>query len=137
MALPFVIAYIENENGEVLIGKQPNKKEKPLPNFWDVPGGKLKSNESPELGITREVKEETGFDIFELELVCIYHNYPEVFHKEYKSDIPSIAICYRASVTGDFKPTEMNFFKFRKKQAIKKLKLTPWTKHLLETMSAI
>ena len=38
-------------------------KDKILPNFWEFPGGKIKTNESPDDTIVREVKEELSLEI--------------------------------------------------------------------------
>ncbi len=47
--------------GKVLISLRPEKKI--LSNYWEFPGGKIKSNEMPEDAIIREVKEELSIDI--------------------------------------------------------------------------
>ena len=47
--------------GKVLISLRPEKKS--LPNYWEFPGGKIKSNEMPEDAIIREVKEELSINI--------------------------------------------------------------------------
>ena len=47
--------------GKVLISLRPEKKN--LPNFWEFPGGKINTNESPEDSIIREIKEELSIDI--------------------------------------------------------------------------
>ena len=47
--------------GKVLISLRPEKKI--LPNFWEFPGGKINTNESPEDSIIREIKEELSIDI--------------------------------------------------------------------------
>lgn len=36
------------------------------PLAWDLPGGELECGEDPIIGITREIKEETGLDVMEL-----------------------------------------------------------------------
>jgi len=54
------IIIINNEK-KLLIAKR--KPDKPMPNKWEFPGGKLEKNESlPECGI-REIKEELDIDI--------------------------------------------------------------------------
>ena len=47
--------------GKVLISLRPEKKI--LSNYWEFPGGKIKSNEMPEDAIIRVVKEELSIDI--------------------------------------------------------------------------
>ena len=47
--------------GKVLISLRSDNKI--LPNFWEFPGGKIKTNESPDDAIVREIKEELSLDI--------------------------------------------------------------------------
>ena len=47
--------------GKVLISLRPEKKF--LPNFWEFPGGKIKTNETPDDAIVREIKEELSLDL--------------------------------------------------------------------------
>ena len=47
--------------GKVLISLRPE--DKILPNYWEFPGGKIKTNESPDHAIIREIKEELTLDI--------------------------------------------------------------------------
>ena len=57
-------AFILNSKGELLVvrrGKEPAK------DTLDLPGGFVDNNESGEQGIIREIKEETGLDIKEVE----------------------------------------------------------------------
>lgn len=51
---------------KLLVFSEDNKKVflvKTRHNYWDLPGGHLKFEETPESGLTREVKEEIGVDI--------------------------------------------------------------------------
>jgi 8-oxo-dGTP diphosphatase len=50
------------KDGKILILKR-SKKEKFMPGFWDLPGGKVSFGESPEDAIVRETKEETNLDV--------------------------------------------------------------------------
>ena len=47
--------------GKALISLR--SENKILPNFWEFPGGKIKTNESPDDAIVREIKEELSLDI--------------------------------------------------------------------------
>ncbi|MGD8442991.1 MAG: NUDIX domain-containing protein [Desulfobacterales bacterium] len=57
-----------NETGQILLFLRDNKPDLPYPNMWDVPGGHVEANESPEKCIIREMKEEMDLDIDEFEL---------------------------------------------------------------------
>lgn len=49
-------AIIENENNEIFCAlRGPNMS---LPNYWEFPGGKIETGESPEEALIREIKEE-------------------------------------------------------------------------------
>ena len=67
-------AFILNSKGELLVvrrGKEPAK------GTLDLPGGFVDNDESGEQGIVREIKEETGLDIQEVEyLFSIPNVYP-------------------------------------------------------------
>ena len=55
-----VVALIDWQ-GKVLISSR--SENQILHNFWEFPGGKLKTNESPDDAIIREIKEELSLDI--------------------------------------------------------------------------
>lgn len=40
-------------------------------NLWGIPGGKIKSNETSEAALRREMKEETGLDIHDIQFVMV------------------------------------------------------------------
>ncbi|RLI98177.1 MAG: hypothetical protein DRP00_02505 [Candidatus Aenigmatarchaeota archaeon] len=52
------------KDGKVLLGK---RNEEPGKNTWSLPGGKLEFGETFEVCAKREVKEETGLDVDDLE----------------------------------------------------------------------
>ncbi|PID77777.1 MAG: hypothetical protein CSB21_03525 [Deltaproteobacteria bacterium] len=70
-----VCAGVAFNNGNILIAK---RKKSPFKNFWEFPGGKIEKNESPELCLKREIKEELSVDI---EIISFLHqkihNYEE------------------------------------------------------------
>lgn len=129
MVLPFVVALVENKAGAVLLGRQPNKPHKPYPGFWDLPGGKLEPNETPEECIIRELKEETGFEVAGLELLDVFHNPGNDLRC--KNGVPGLGICYKAEVTGDFKPAEMDNMHWVSRKELKTLQLVPWAEWFL------
>ena len=51
-----------NSNNEVLLLLRDDKPEIPFPNMWDIPGGKVEENETPEQTIYREMNEELGLE---------------------------------------------------------------------------
>jgi 8-oxo-dGTP diphosphatase len=55
-----VTAGIVARGGRVLICQRPAGK--PLSGYWEFPGGKLEKGETPEAGLTRELREELGFE---------------------------------------------------------------------------
>ena len=57
-----------NEKEQILLFLRDNKPDLPYPNMWDVPGGHVEVNESPEQCIIREMKEEMDLDIDEFGL---------------------------------------------------------------------
>jgi len=52
---------IINEDKELLVAKRSS--DKPMPNKWEFPGGKLEENETLEACGRREIKEELALDI--------------------------------------------------------------------------
>lgn len=69
-----VRTYLFNENKIVVI-KYSNKENK---DYYDIPGGKIEENETNVNAAVREFKEETGIDVFNLNLVGnLIVEYPE------------------------------------------------------------
>ncbi|MEI8270208.1 MAG: NUDIX domain-containing protein [bacterium] len=61
-----VFAIITNEQNQILLCLRNDS------DLWNLPGGGLESGETPWQGVTREVKEETGFDVEVEKLLCVY-----------------------------------------------------------------
>ena len=69
-----VAGLIENLQGEILLIKRNNKGTSP--NFWEDAGGKLLQSEKPDVGLKREIREETGLtDIEIVKPLTVFHNY--------------------------------------------------------------
>jgi mutator protein MutT len=76
---------ILNKKGQVLLGKRhpdPDKADSAFRSAgeWSLPGGKLDWGENFEEGARREVKEETGLDIDEPELISVHNCMNEHAH---------------------------------------------------------
>lgn len=75
---------------------------------WDLPGGKIHGIENPEFTLKREVKEETGLDISNIELL-------KVVNQKF-NNVDVIVILYTALINNDnainisFEHFEYNFF---------------------------
>lgn len=70
---PVAAAFIR-QDGHVLIGKRPPKKD--LSGLWEFPGGKIEPFETPQLALQRELVEELGIhaQIGPLRLATSYAN---------------------------------------------------------------
>jgi len=93
---------IFNESGQVLLVKHFYSRE------WYLPGGAMKSNETPEIAIIRELKEECGIEnLMDLKLLQIYEN---LF--EYKRDTIYLfsANCVPALVQFNLEIEKFSFF---------------------------
>ena len=56
-----VTAAILIHQNKILIARR--KDNDPLAGKWEFPGGKIEQNETPQQGLTREMKEEFGIDV--------------------------------------------------------------------------
>ena len=106
------VAIIVNEKDEVLVLKRPDF-VKWAPNKWGLPGGKIESGETPLQAATREVKEETTLDVFDLELSDPFLEEPVVAYHTRK---------YKGEVQLDFEHTD---FKWASRKILLTLELAP------------
>ena len=58
---PQVAVGVICRHGLLLAAQRPD--EKPLGGYWELPGGKLEANESPEEALRRELAEELGIKV--------------------------------------------------------------------------
>jgi 8-oxo-dGTP diphosphatase len=69
-----VAAVIEREGRRILIGQRRRGDTSPLK--WEFPGGKLRSDEQPEEGLARELREELGVEMTScVEIGRVRHSY--------------------------------------------------------------
>ncbi len=89
-----VVGIIRNDLGDVFIAKR--QKNQFMPDFWELPGGKVERNESHHVALKRELFEETGIKVIKCSLTqTIHQQYPDktinlsVYKIEEYSGIPS------------------------------------------------
>jgi ADP-ribose pyrophosphatase YjhB (NUDIX family) len=68
---PTAAALVLNERGEVLLGR---RNSAPFQGWWDIPGGFLEAGEHPDLGVRRELQEETGLEIDTLQFLGLFQD---------------------------------------------------------------
>lgn len=69
-----------NQNDKFLLLIR-NSDDKSRPGDYDIPGGSLKNGETYDIGLQREVKEETGLEIVNVEPILIKTSYSETDDK--------------------------------------------------------
>jgi len=60
-----------NSQREILLFLRDDIPHIPFPNIWDLPGGHVEPDETPEECIVREMKEEMGLDIKDYQLFSV------------------------------------------------------------------
>lgn len=103
-------------------------------NKWGIPGGKIKFGEKSEVGLRREIKEETNLKINKIEFVLVQDC---IHSKEFYRDAHFVLLNYTCRVVG--KPNvklnhEAQEFRWLKLADAKKLKLNKPTKILIEAV---
>lgn len=70
------VAILRRADGLVLLAERPAGK--PWAGWWEFPGGKIELNETPELALKREISEELGIEITQINpwIIRTFH-YPE------------------------------------------------------------
>ncbi len=69
---------LQQPNGDILMTQRPG--DKTWSGYWEFPGGKIESNETPLEALTRELKEEINISISQAKhLIDITYEYPKRF----------------------------------------------------------
>jgi 8-oxo-dGTP diphosphatase len=88
-----VAAVIEDPAGRILLCQQSQGHR-----LWGLPGGKIRTGESPLHAVVRDIREETGTDIEVVDLVGLYHLTGTV----YDDDLPDVLVhVFRARLDGE------------------------------------
>ncbi|MDD5141487.1 MAG: NUDIX domain-containing protein [Verrucomicrobiales bacterium] len=129
MPLSTVGALIFNSKGEVLMIRTHKWSNK-----WGIPGGKIKFGETSEAALRREIKEETGLKVTDIEFVLVQDC---IHSKEFYHDAHFVLLNYTCRATGkpDVKLNhEAQESQWLKLAGAKKLKLNKPTKVLIEAV---
>lgn len=75
LAIPVSLAFITNADQHVLITQRGQKTD--MGGYWEFPGGKIESQETPEEALKRELFEELGITIHKPRFITeLLHEYP-------------------------------------------------------------
>ena len=107
-----------NEANEILLSKIPNNKH--LAGFWEFPGGKVESGETPEGALIREIKEELNIDINDKCIAPL--SFSEFDYKEFQL-LLLLYVCRRWE--GEPISMENNELKWVKPNMLRKYKMPP------------
>lgn len=77
---------LENREGKVLLQLRDNRPDILFPNVWGTFGGEIEDGETPEMAITREIREETGYELHDPEYVDTFLYESRVIHIYRKVD---------------------------------------------------
>ena len=104
--------------------------DKSMPFLWELPGGKIKANESPETALCRELYEELDVRIDKLlPLTFISHSYPS-FHL-----LMPVYICRKWE--GSIKSKENQKIRFFKKEELGNINMLKADKLLIKLLEKI
>lgn len=121
------LCYIQDKDKYLMIHR--NKRDNDLfKDFWNGIGGKLKINESPEEGVIREAKEETGLTISNPKLkgVITFPNNHDTEETWY------VFVFIVTEFKGDLKENEEGTLKWVPIKEISKLNIQNADRHFLE-----
>ena len=107
-----------NDADEILISKRP--KNKHLAGFWEFPGGKVETNEVPEIALIREIKEELDININKKCIAPL--SFSEFDYKEFQL-LLLLYVCRRWE--GEPKSMEQNEIIWVKPNMLRKYKMPP------------
>ena len=107
-----------NDVNEILLSKRP--KNKHLGGYWEFPGGKIETDETPGQAIIREIKEELNIDINNKCIAPL--SFSEFDYKEFQL-LLLLYVCRRWE--GNPISMENNEFKWVKPNMLRKYKMPP------------
>ena len=67
--MKIIIGFIENSEGQILVTRR--ALNTPMGGYWELPGGKIESFESPQAALVREIKEELNLDVLSCQNIAV------------------------------------------------------------------
>jgi len=121
-------AALIDQNGRILVQKRPEGK--PMAGLWEFPGGKVEAGETPEAALVRELAEELGIDVKELDIE------PVIFASEAVEDQHLILLLYICRKwTGHIQSAESLDIQWLPVEAIQGLPMPPADGPLVQKLS--
>ncbi|HLD04797.1 MAG TPA: NUDIX domain-containing protein [Candidatus Nanoarchaeia archaeon] len=77
---PQCVLLLQNNEGKILLQLRDDKPEIPYPGCWGTFGGQIEEKETPEEAITREIREETSYELTDPEYIG---NFPFENYNQY------------------------------------------------------
>jgi 8-oxo-dGTP diphosphatase len=112
---------------KVLIGKR-LKSKKTYAGFWDVFGGHVENNETPEEAMKREVKEELNIDVIEYKFFYLMKNDLDPTSKKIYNHYMFIVTGWK----GLIRNLDAEALEWVSKEDLGKFKFSPGLKYILE-----
>ena len=133
-----VSAIIENNKGEILIGKKHSNKGVYL-DAWHIPGGGIEEDERIEEGLKREIREETNLEITDIEPIHFSDDITTRLQDDKTEEIQMIFLEFKCKAkTENFSPSDdLETLKWIPKTEIKNYSLTPPGKKLFKFLGWI
>ena len=122
-------AVVENNKKILLLQRKDNSS---YTNHWQLPEGKIEKNETPDLALKREIKEELGVEVKSLKFQRVFYNNLEAKGLRYLA----IRIVYKIKLNSNkiiLSQEHKNYGWYSKQEALRLL-LLPGVKETLQTL---
>lgn len=117
-----VAAHVRDKSGCVLLTQR--KADQPMPNLWELPGGKVEPGESPEQALERELAEEIG-----VRMICA--RIEEVIFFAY-DDFDLYLLVFRATIEGEPTTRDVQAIRWVPSRELAQVDTLPADKQLFE-----